>query len=158
MTVCKKGFTLVELLIVITMLAVIAAIAVPRFLDASEDARESALGTDLQMLRRQIHLYKMQHIGRGPHLNESGSLDTGNLVARIIGKTDITGKLDANGGFGPYAKMWPTNPWAADAVAGDISFGTDAAPPRNDATGWYYNTDTGIISANSDKGALDLDP
>ncbi|HUU22644.1 MAG TPA: prepilin-type N-terminal cleavage/methylation domain-containing protein, partial [Phycisphaerae bacterium] len=48
MTTRGDGFSLVELLIVIVMLGIVAVIAVPKLLDASEDARESALGTDLQ--------------------------------------------------------------------------------------------------------------
>ncbi|HUS91944.1 MAG TPA: prepilin-type N-terminal cleavage/methylation domain-containing protein [Phycisphaerae bacterium] len=154
----NRGFSIVELLIVITMLAIIAAIAVPRLIDASEDARSSALGTDLQMLRRQVVLYKMQHNGRGPHLDESGALDKPNLPTRLTGRTTQQGKLDDNGAYGPYMKQWPVNPYADGAVAGSITFGTQTAPPRDGATGWYYNTTTCVFSANTTEGGEELDP
>jgi len=154
----NRGFSLVELLIVVTMLAIIAAIAVPQFLDASEDARESALATDLQMLRRQAQVYKMQHGGRGPHLDENDQLDKDNLSARLTGRTTPEGKLDANGTYGPYMKQWPINPFCTGATAGQVVFGTDTSPPRDGSAGWYYNTKTCVISPNSEKGGKAFDP
>ena len=154
----QEAFSLVELLIVLMILAILAAIAVPKLVDASDDARESALATDLQMLRRQIQAYKMQHGDRGPHLNEGGSADHDNLVPRMLGRTETDGKLSASGTCGPYIKEWPTNPFCGEATAGDVTFGTDTAPPRDDSTGWYYNTDTCMISPNTQKGATEFDP
>ena len=158
MTGRRSGFSLIELLIVVTMLLLVAAIAVPRLLDASEDARQAALATDLQMLRRQIRMYKAQHRDRGPHLDENGGLDKDNLPVRMTGRTTVGGKLDQNGSCGPYMKAWPTNPFCADEVAGDIEFGTTTLPPRTGNTGWYYNTNTCIISPNSRKGGEKLEP
>ena len=155
---CRRGFSLIELLIVLTMLAVIAAIVVPRLVDASDDARDSALATDLQMLRRQIQMYRTQHKDRGPHLDEKGNVDKDNLLARMTGRTDVDGRLNASGCCGPYLKQGPVNPFLPDAVAGLVAFGTAAMPPRDDKTGWYYNTDTCIISPNSARGAKVLDP
>ena len=154
----QRGFSIIEILIVVTIIAIIAAIAVPRLVDASQDARESALGTDLQMLRRQIRLYKEQHNNRGPHLDENGNPDTPNLVARMLGRTDPKGKLTTTGGFGPYMKTWPTNPYCAAAVASDIKFGTNAVPPRDGTSGWYYSTETCIVSPNSKTGGMEYDP
>jgi general secretion pathway protein G len=65
-----KGFSLIEILIVMTILAIMAAIAVPRLVDASTETKESALETDLQTLRRQVLVYRMQHSENGPHLDE----------------------------------------------------------------------------------------
>jgi general secretion pathway protein G len=156
---CRQhGLSLIEILIVIVVLAIIMAIAVPRLVDASGDARESALATDLQMLRRQIRLYKEQHAGRGPHLDESGSPDTANLVARMLGKTDVKGKLSPTGAHGPYVKAWPTNPYCTDSIAGEIVFGDAPAPPRDGTSGWYYCTTTCVISPNSKTGCTSWDP
>ena len=154
----RDGLSLIELMIVVTMLAILAAIAVPRLMDASQDARESALATDLQMLRRQIRLYTEQHRGRGPHLGEDGQPDHANLQARMMGRTDEDGKLSGTGVFGPYVKDWPTNPFCPDSIAGDVLFGTDSAPPRDGTTGWYYSTDTRLVSPNSKTGGAEFDP
>ncbi len=159
MTGQPRGFTLIEILIVIMMLGILAAIVVPRLLDAQDDARESAIETDIQMVRRQIQVYKAQHVGKGPHLDEFGNPDFNNLPARLIGKTDLNGKINANGAFGPYMKMWPINPYTSNPIkAGTISFGTDIAPPRDESSGWYYNTKTCVLSANSANGAKTMDP
>ena len=149
----RKAFTLIELLIVITILAIIAAIAVPKFLDASEDARESALATNLQMLRRQIALYRLQHGDRGPHLDENDNEDTRNIVARMTGRTDANGKIIETGAFGPYMKEWPSNPFCDAAIAQEVTAGAASIYVRDGSSGWYYCTTTCLISANSTIGA-----
>ncbi len=57
----ESGFTLVEILIVVVILGILAAIVIPQFTDASTQAKESALASDLQMMRSQLELYKIQH-------------------------------------------------------------------------------------------------
>lgn len=159
MTCQKTGFSLIEILIVVMLLAIVSAITIPRFVDAGDDARESAIETDIQMMRRQIMVYMAQHNGKGPHLDELGNTDAANLAARLTGKTDADGKLNPSGPYGPYMTEWPVNPFiASDATAGTVKFGTAATPPRDGATGWYYNTDTCLISANSPVGGKSLDP
>ena len=56
----KSGFTLVEILIVVVILGILAAIVIPQFTDASTQAKESSLCADLQTLRSQIELYKFK--------------------------------------------------------------------------------------------------
>lgn len=153
-----KAFTLIEILIVVTILAIIAMVALPRFLAASQDARDSALASDVQMLRRQVELYKAQHAERNPLLDEKGNLDTANLAVRLTGRTDPDGKLNANGQCGPYVLEWPANPFSAAGVATKIQFGARPVPPRDGAAGWYICTSTCLISPNSKLGATDLDP
>jgi len=153
-----RAFTLIELMIVLTVLAIVALIVVPRVINASDEAKESALRTDLTMLRRQINLYRLQHGRRGPHRDEKGNLDTPGFIARLTGRTDPDGKLDANGSCGPYVTVWPTNPFGSGTVAGDVAFAAAPVPPRDDTTGWYYSKVTCIISPNTTAGAEDLDP
>ncbi len=146
-------------MIVIMLLAILAAIVVPRIIDAQDEARESALETDIQMMRRQILVYKVQHGGNGPHLDAASNLDKANLSARLTGRTNPDGKINPNGSHGPYMTNWPTNPFIPSReTAGAVLFGTETTPPRNSASGWYYNTDTCVISANSAKGGEKLDP
>jgi general secretion pathway protein G len=56
----KKGFTLVEILIVVVILGILAAIVIPQFTSASDEARLSSLTSDLQSLRAQIQLYHIR--------------------------------------------------------------------------------------------------
>src|SRR6195952_4990518 len=57
----KSGFTLVEILIVVIILGILAAVVIPQFTNASQDARKSSLVSQLQTLRSQIELFKLQH-------------------------------------------------------------------------------------------------
>ena len=89
--------TLVELLIVVAILAIVAMIVVPAVLSATDEAKESQLVTDLQTLRRQVELYKMEHADRGPHLDQDDKKDTPNTVSRLTGRTDSDGRINPNG-------------------------------------------------------------
>jgi len=154
----RSGFTLIEVLIVVMILSILALMAAPRFASSSDDARESALCSDIQTIRSQIGLYLVQHNDRGPHLNEAGLLDRSNFKTRMTGKTDADGKLNENGAYGPYITEWPANPFADAAVADDILFGKSTTPPRNGTTGWYYSVTECIFSANSKTGGETSDP
>ena len=57
----QKGFTLVELLIVVIILAILAAIVVPQFASSTDDAKLSSLDSTLAAMRSSIALYKQQH-------------------------------------------------------------------------------------------------
>lgn len=57
----KKGLTLIELLVVVVILGAIAAIAVPRFYQASEDAKEKACETNCDTISTQIEAYFMEN-------------------------------------------------------------------------------------------------
>lgn len=154
----RAALTLVEVLIVVVILLIIGMMVVPGLDLASNEARDSALLTDIRTARNQIRLYTTQHAGRPPHLDENGQADTANFANRLTQRTDVDGKLDPNGLFGPYLVEWPENPFCTDSVAPKIKFGTEASPPRDGTTGWYYNTNTCILSANSTQGGESMDP
>ena len=56
-----KGFTLIEILIVVIILGILAAIVIPQFSNASTSAKTSAVVSTAQSLRSQVALYKLQH-------------------------------------------------------------------------------------------------
>ena len=144
----RKGFTLVEILIVVIILGILAAVVIPQFTEASNDARASALASDLQMVRAQCELYKVQHLERYPNLDDAGVIDAavGNFVLRLTGKTDHTGLINAAGNLGPYMHKFPTNPYTQTDT---LLFGI-VAPPRDNSSGWWFNTANGKLSANDD--------
>lgn len=65
----KSGFTLVEILIVVVILGILAAIVIPQFTDASTDAKLSSLKSNLQTVRSQIQIYKINNDDAPPTLD-----------------------------------------------------------------------------------------
>ena len=62
----RSGFTLIEILIVVVIIGVLAAMVVPRFADARRDASVSAVRNQLQALRGQLDLYRIRYRGAVP--------------------------------------------------------------------------------------------
>ena len=56
----QRAFTLIEILIVVVILGILAAIVIPQFTDASQEAMEASVVTQLQTLRSQIELHNIQ--------------------------------------------------------------------------------------------------
>jgi type II secretion system protein G len=104
----KSGFTLVEILIVVVILGILAAIVIPQFTDASEQAKESSLVSDLQTMRSQIELYKLHHNSALPGVGGA------TIEQAITGLTDVSGNVAAAPGagvYGPYLQKLPKNPF-----------------------------------------------
>ena len=99
----RHGFTLVELLIVVIILGVLAAIVVPQFSDVTAESRESALHQDVQKMRSAIALYRVQHNEIYP-----GQGGWAEFVTQMTTQTDQAGNAGTK--YGPYVRPpWPTN-------------------------------------------------
>ena len=98
----RKGFTLIEILIVVIILGILAAIVIPQFTNASQDARKNSLTSQLQTLRSQVELYKLQHLDQLPALLTDWS--------QLVNRTDQNGGTTGTLAFGPYLQQVPKNP------------------------------------------------
>jgi len=156
----KKAFSMVELVIVIVILGIIAAVAIPRISSGSKNAGESALKANLASLRNAIDWYYGEHNTSYPGAKTDGTnaADTPEaFVNQLIqySKQDGTVSVDKDAAFpyGPYIRItFPALPVGLNAGKKTITVVNQVTPlvatPGN-GTGWVYNTATGEIIANS---------
>jgi len=156
----QQGFTLVEILIVVVILGILAAIVIPQFTNASEAARASNLVSQLQSIRSQLELYQLQHNGGYPPVTGmDGTTDpNGFCFDNLLNPTNQAGTIvlaTAPGALGPYMQKAPVNPFTANAAAagapvtGQVVLAAAAAlPVGTAASGWVYNAATGEIRAS----------
>lgn len=153
----RRGFTLVEVLIVVVILGILAATVLPQFTSASEDAKESALVQDLQMLRSQIELYKFQHNGKYP---AQGLVDSAKFkdALMLASKADGTTAAVGTAGYalGPYiVGQLPPSPYnggrGVRVIITDITASAvnEAELDGTELVGWIYNSVTGQLKANA---------
>jgi general secretion pathway protein G len=141
----KRGFTLVEILIVVVLLGILAAIVVPQFSGMAAGARRSSTLEALRRIRTDIQLYKMQHDEALPAISGSNWTDL------------TTQKPNAKGVLcGPYMTTTPRNPMNnfSDVVTitgPDLTWGDPVAGVN---IGFVFNTETGKVLATNSNGTL----
>ncbi len=126
----QRGFTLVELLIVVIILAILAAIIIPQLTAATDDATQSAYDTNIANIRSSVDLYRQQHgdypgavlsTGAGcpaGSTNVAGAAGEPAFVAQLRNYTNAAGVActgtDVTFRYGPYLKDdLPQNPLGA---------------------------------------------
>jgi len=145
MSTLRKGFTLVEILIVVVILGILAAIVVPQFASASQDAIKSALASQTQTVSAQIELYRVQNAGTLPHLDAGDPLGvpaSNNGWGILVSGSFL--KDEPSNGFTGTTTVVRQAAAIGAAVANMLAAG---AAPAN-STGWHYNDTTGTIHAN----------
>jgi general secretion pathway protein G len=133
----RNAFTLIELLLVMVILVVLAAVVVPKFAGRSEQARIAAATTDVSAIDQAMEIFE-QDAGRYPTNDEGlGAL--------------VTQPANVRAWHGPYIKKGvPVDPWGNAYVYrypgthGEgfdlFSTGPDGREGNDDITNWSSNT------------------
>lgn len=130
MNAFRMGFTLVEILIVVVILGILAAIVVPQFANATEEAAAGTTVTELEKLRRALDVYMARWDNQLPEI-EAGDGTWGALVAST----------------GEYLKSPPINPYVGGSNARVITLAGQADAAFQRDYGWVYDAGTGQIWA-----------
>lgn len=140
----KSGFTLVEILIVVVILGILAAIVIPQFTEASTEAKTSSLVSDLQTVRSQIELYKIQHNDALPGTVSGVTFENAMTMYTTVDGALATPQAPGAGVYGPYLQKIPTNQFNnLNTVDPDGTVG-------GGDSGWVFNTSTGAFNADTD--------
>jgi prepilin-type N-terminal cleavage/methylation domain-containing protein len=92
-----SGFSLIEVLIVVVIMAILAATIIPLFSSSTKDARTSTVMINVQALRSPIELYRAEHLTTYPTI-------TNNTLPQLTSATDVNGNVGTGAAFtyGPY--------------------------------------------------------
>jgi general secretion pathway protein G len=113
----KLGFTLVELLVVIVVLAVLAAIVLPKFMNSSARSKESALKSDLKLMRNAISLFQAD-TGKYP-FGLADLAETDKTKVKVADGSTVS----ATDWHGPYIDSAITDPVSGAAFTYDKATG-----------------------------------
>lgn len=159
----SNGFTLVELLIVVIILGVLAAVAIPQFGSSTDDAKISTLESNLSSTRNAIELYYHQHNSTFPGaVKESDGTAVSSIAectAAFAAQFTLYSQLNgvtanvksATAKYGPYVKevKMPENPFTqSNTVLCDIAEDDITVAASSGTEAWKYYPITGRFIAN----------
>lgn len=123
------GFTLVEILIVVVILGILAAIVIPQFTSASQEAVKGALQSQLQTIDSQLELFRVRNQGAFPPLPDATDLINGGwgilVSAQYLKEAPFNGFTNTSNIVGPVTGT------GVNIAAGD--------PPAN-TPGWVFRS------------------
>lgn len=142
----RSGFTLIEVLIVVIIMALLAATIIPQFTASTTDAKKSAVDFNAHTMRSLLQMYQAQHNGKYPVL--------GTFADQMSKPTDITGATTADPAdlkFGPYLQgKIPSNPFNnKNTLVAVATAGIEPTAVVSGGAGWQYDSSTGGFYPNN---------
>lgn len=142
----RKAFTLVEVLIVVAILGILAAVVLPQFRSHTAEATSAAAKDTLRVLRNVIEFYTVQHEGTPPgYYNDQLPLSF-LFEVQLIYYTDATGNAtgskSADYPYGPYLRKIPENPLNDKATVKVLSDAESFPESADGSFGWIYKRAT----------------
>jgi prepilin-type N-terminal cleavage/methylation domain-containing protein len=131
----EHGFTLIELMIVVAIIGILAALALPKFAQLVEKSREAATKGNMNSVRSAVSIYYGDNEGIYPTYLECGS---GYLFSRFMDKVPPVKATHAGVGNG-----------TAESPSGTDVLYTNDEVCATKSSGWRYNSNTGRVFVNS---------
>ena len=142
-----RAFTLVEILVVVVLLGILAAVVIATVGNSTTSAKASALATDLQLLRNFTLVYEAQHLEVAPGPTEQAFIEQATMSSNASGQTDAVGTP----GFerGPYMQKIPVNPFNNLTTIQMVADGDAFPASADDSHGWICKAATAEIRADT---------
>jgi len=122
----RKGFTLVELVIVIAILGILAAVAIPAYANLQEEARSSQAQATLGSFRSALGIYYAKNKGAWPTLANLGTLFADGKIPTPIISSDSTKNINAVVAFADPGPSADVGGWMYDATKGSVVLNSTA--------------------------------
>jgi prepilin-type N-terminal cleavage/methylation domain-containing protein len=155
----RNAFSLVELVMVVTIIGIVAAIAVPRMNGVTRRASETALAATLESVRGAIDRYYAEHDSYPGYHPTTRAADGAYFVRQLLEYSDNKGNTQATPGFpyiyGPYLRApFPRNPF--NNLQTVHVKGTPAdANPADGSVGWVAVLSHGYFGISAPTADLD---
>lgn len=121
-----RGFTLVEILIVVVILGILASIVVPQFVSATTEATKTHIQRNLQEIANQVEMYKGNHAGTLPTDDPDDPLQAGSWG--VLVSSD-------------YLREEPRNFYTSSSDIGAGTFEEARVLTPTAVVGWLYEID-----------------
>ncbi len=130
----NHGFTMIELMIVVAIIGILAAIALPRFAQMLEKSREGQTKGNLNSIHSAASIYYGDQKGVWPSTLSTSAAYAFSRYLDSLGPVKVTGSFVLG----------------ANSPAGDmVSMTTQTSVPTGSGKGWLYDSTGGVVYVNS---------